>query len=207
MTNQYISSYESKFEALTSVADNLEQLLKSTLSDRSHIDRISCRAKSPESFAKKAAQLLEDNSTPKYAFPLVQVQDQIGARVLVLYLADVEDVRRAVERYFAPIEQQDRIPDSPSAFGYVSYHGIFALLDDVVPEGKEYEAIPRFFELQIKTLFQHAWAEANHDLVYKPSIDLTPEQQRLCAYASAQAWGADRVFEELRGSIDSSSRP
>ena len=201
MTAQNNSDYGNKFDTLASVAFELEKFLTSMLSDQSHIDRISCRAKSPESFANKAAEVLEDGVTPKYSVPLVQVQDQIGARILVLYLADVEVVRSAAERYFAPIEQQERIPDSPSAFGYVSYHGIFALPDDVIPEYNSNYVIPRFFELQIKTLFQHAWAEANHDLVYKPHWELTLDQQRLCAYASAQAWGADRVFEELRGSL------
>lgn len=203
MTVQDISAYRNKFDALVSVAHELEEFLTTRLSDQSHIDRVSCRAKSPESFASKAAQALQDGVTPKYSVPLVQIQDQIGARVLVLYLADVEEVKAAVERYFTPIELQERIPDSPSAFGYVGYHGIFALPDDVVPECKRCGDIPRFFELQIKTLFQHAWAEANHDLGYKPNVDLTLEQQRLCAYASAQAWGADRVFEELRWSLAS----
>ena len=201
MTIQNISNYGHNFNTLVSVAHKLEKFLTSRLSDQSHIDRISCRVKSPQSFASKAAQMLEDGFTPKYSVPLVQVQDQIGARVLVLYLADVEVVRAAVERYFTPIEQRERIPDSPSAFGYVSYHGIFALPDDVIPEYNSNYAGPRFFELQIKTLFQHAWAEANHDLVYKPHWELTLDQQRLHAYASAQAWGADRVFEELRASL------
>ena len=201
MSANDISRYGSKFDALASIAHKLEEFLKTRLSEQTHIDRISCRAKSPKSFASKASHVLQDGYTPKYSVPLVQIQDQIGARVLVLYLADVEEIRAVVERYFTPIEQQERIPDSPSAFGYVSYHGIFALPDDVIPEGSGYEDIPRFFELQIKTLFQHAWAEANHDLVYKPSADLTPDQLRLCAYASAQAWGADRVFEELRESL------
>ena len=58
--------------------------------------------------------------------------------------------------------------------------------------------MPEFFELQVKTLFQHAWAEANHDLGYKPEgKELDQESKRLLAYASAQAWGADRVFDEL----------
>jgi len=69
---------------------------------------------------------------------------------------------------------------------------------DVVPSDVgRYEA-PRFFELQIKTLFQHAWSEANHDLGYKSPGPLSQDQQRRLAYTAAQAWGADRVFNELR---------
>jgi putative GTP pyrophosphokinase len=58
--------------------------------------------------------------------------------------------------------------------------------------------IPGFFELQIKTLFQHAWSEADHDLGYKPGDQpLTSEQKRLIAFTSAQAWGADHIFDQL----------
>jgi ppGpp synthetase/RelA/SpoT-type nucleotidyltranferase len=58
--------------------------------------------------------------------------------------------------------------------------------------------LPDVFELQVKTLFQHAWSEADHDLGYKPGGKTpNPAQKRLLAYASAQAWGADRVFDEL----------
>lgn len=68
---------------------------------------------------------------------------------------------------------------------------------DVIPEGVDRSLVPTFFELQVKTLFQHAWSEANHDLGYKSSKALTDDQIRRLAYTSAQAWGADRVFEEL----------
>jgi putative GTP pyrophosphokinase len=62
------------------------------------------------------------------------------------------------------------------------------------------DTIPDFFELQIKTLFQHAWSEAHHDLGYKQepgSTPLTSEEKRKLAYTSAQAWGADHMFDEL----------
>jgi putative GTP pyrophosphokinase len=52
--------------------------------------------------------------------------------------------------------------------------------------------------LQVKTLFEHAWSEAEHDLGYKPGeAPLTPDQKRRLAYTSAQAWGADHIFDEL----------
>ena len=68
---------------------------------------------------------------------------------------------------------------------------------DAVPKSILLADAPGFFELQIKTLFQHAWSEANHDLGYKPETPFDTNQKRLMAYTSAQAWGADREFDRL----------
>jgi ppGpp synthetase/RelA/SpoT-type nucleotidyltranferase len=56
---------------------------------------------------------------------------------------------------------------------------------------------PRVSELQIKTVFQNAWGEADHDLGYKPTTPLTREQKKKLAFTAAQAWGADMIFDEL----------
>jgi len=62
---------------------------------------------------------------------------------------------------------------------------------------EEYELPIEFFELQVCTLFQHAWAQANHDLGYKAKEEIAEEERKLMAWAAAQAWGADRIFNEL----------
>jgi len=60
-----------------------------------------------------------------------------------------------------------------------------------------YTVVNKCFELQIKTLFQHAWAESEHDLAYKPVEDLPKDQRRRVAFVAAQAWGADHILHEL----------
>ncbi|MHA1279982.1 MAG: GTP pyrophosphokinase, partial [Candidatus Helarchaeota archaeon] len=56
-------------------------------------------------------------------------------------------------------------------------------------------------ELQIKTVYQHAWAAANHDLGYKSEKDLPKDQRRKIAFTAAQSWGADQIFRELAKDI------
>ena len=196
MTQDVLELYTARFSALERVAEELGDFIRELLDGVPRVDRVSSRAKRPERFVAKAAKV-DENEAPRYEDPLVQIQDQIGARVIVFYKSDAEAVAAVLERYFRPLEREEHVPDSHWKFGYFGLHWIFALPDDVIPKDVETRSIPRFFELQVKTLFQHAWSEANHDVAYKATQELTGDQQRLFAYAAAQAWGADHVFQEL----------
>jgi ppGpp synthetase/RelA/SpoT-type nucleotidyltranferase len=192
-----IVEYRRRFEGfLSRIAGELEVHIQAQLRDMVRIDRITARAKDPERFAQKAAQV-NDDGRPKYASPLTEIQDQLGVRVIVLYRDDVDATVAAVTRYYEPIEERELVPESQWAFGYFGRHLVLPVPRDVIPTEIDVDDVPRFFELQIKTLFQHAWSEANHDLGYKRELSLTTDQERRLAYTAAQAWGADRVFSEL----------
>jgi ppGpp synthetase/RelA/SpoT-type nucleotidyltranferase len=189
--------YRRRFEGhMERVAVNLQQLVLGHLGDAKDIDSVRTRAKDPTRFAQKAARL-DEQGQAKYATPLTEIQDQIGVLVVVRYKATVDPVWDILARYLAPIEDTAIVPDSYWEFGYFGRHGVMALPLDTVPAEVGSGEVPGFFELQIKTLFQYAWSEANHDLGYKSSQPLSGDQKRLSAFAAAQAWGADRAFDEL----------
>ena len=196
MTEEAVEAYETRFPDLERIADNLALFMGELLGEVPRIDRVSARAKHPERFARKAEKVGPEGDVC-YDDPLSQIQDQIGARVIVLYKSDVDAVADVVEQYFRILEREEHVPESPWEFGYFGHHWIFALPDDVIPADIEKSNAPRFFELQAKTLFEYAWSEASHDVAYKPLRELSADQQRRFAYAAAHAWGADRVFNEL----------
>jgi ppGpp synthetase/RelA/SpoT-type nucleotidyltranferase len=192
--------YKQRYEmVLKELAKRLEENLKSSLEGCPRIDRIVARAKTPARFIDKANKIEEGHL--KYIEPLNQIQDQIGARVITFYLSDVETVSKCVEDYYSSIERKLIIPDDENEFGYEGKHYILFLPTDLLTPELPEEHCPRFFELQIKTLFEHSWAEANHDIAYKPSSKLSKEQRRKIAFTAAQAWGADMIFDELHKEI------
>lgn len=203
MTQNIATQYSELYtDVLIDVAAQLRDHIHECLSDVERVDAVVARAKTPERFATKA--LKTENGTLKYSNPLVQIQDQIGARITVLYLSDVQIVKNAIEDYFHAIEWQVKQPERDAEFGYFGDHYILALPDDVIPEGLESRA-PKFFELQIKTLFQHAWSEAHHDIGYKAPRELTAHERRLMALSAAQAWGADQIFGNMAGELTASN--
>lgn len=185
---------------LVPVAKELRKLLELYLQEQPRIDRISVRAKSPQRFVDKANKTVDGRT--KYITPFSDIQDMIGARVITFYAADVDQIADTLQLYFQPIEGKRIVPESADKFGYEGQHFIFSLPTDVIPDSAMDEDAPQFFEMQVKTLFQHAWSEASHDLAYKPDKPLLDSHQRMVAYAAAQAWGGDRVFDELRRELD-----
>jgi len=190
-------AYRRRFDAvLRPIAIALEVQLRDYFSSEPRIDRITARAKEIDRFLAKA-QAISDGK-PKYTEPLRQIQDQVGARIVVYYLSDVERVTKIIEKYYRQIESKILVPESEWEFGYFGKHYILLIPSDVIVEGTDKAIMPEFFELQVKTMFQHAWSEAEHDLGYKPgALPLNSDAKRRLAYTSAQAWGADRMFDEL----------
>ncbi len=191
------AAYTCRFDVvLFRLADALGEYIFDCMKDQPRIDRITARAKDIGRFVKKADTRVDGKL--KYVEPLSQIQDQIGARIVVFYQSDVERIDAQVKKYFRAIEYQKMVPETESEFGYFGHHLVLVLPTDVIETDMDQTLIPDFFELQIKTLFQHAWSEADHDLGYKPGDKpLVSEQKRLVAFTSAQAWGADHIFDRL----------
>lgn len=189
--------YRLRHEAvLLPIAPRLEEYILNLVDGLPRIDRVQARPKSPSRFMTK--DIKEENGVRRYIDPINEIQDQVGARIVTFYSDDVESICHRIEKYFRHIEKRKVVPDSVTEFGYFGFHYIVGIPSDVLDSGWNPQFLPSHFELQIKTLFQHAWSEANHDIGYKEmSGGLTPDEKRKMAWASAQAWGADQIFNEL----------
>lgn len=163
--------------------------------------------KETQSFLNKAFKLEKDKKNGKeipgsykYANPLIDIQDQIRARIVVFYLTDVERVAKSVIETFGTIENNDfNNPNDYEKFGYQGRHLIVNINKVLIPKEVNVNSslLPDFFELQIKTLFQHAWSQAEHDLRYKGNDSLSFDEKKMLSFAAAQAWGADKIFESI----------
>lgn len=181
---------------LQAMATNLEKELGGILVHLPHIDRIYFRIKGLESFLEKA-QASRDDGSAKYAHPLEEIEDQIAGRVLVFYRRDIAAVIDALEGKWRKAEQEHRRPARTSQFDYETTHRICVITPDMCPpEWSKLEERPMTFELQIRTLAQHAWSEPQHAF-YKCAGGLKEASGRKLYWAAASAWGMDSIWEEL----------
>jgi putative GTP pyrophosphokinase len=161
--------------------------LKRILADLELRANIKQRVKGFESYYAKLLRRARSGSTNGTIF----VPDLLGLRLVVPFLEDLKRLEEAVGSAFS-VEEIDRKGSSYSSreFGYESTHLLLRLEDD--------EPTP-FLELQLRTLLQDAWAEVEHDLVYKTEYSLLDEPlRRKLAAINASLTLADTIFQEIR---------
>ena len=120
-------------------------------------------------------------------------------RVIDAFLADLEGTVNHVKKLLHPFEQEHKRATKYNEFDYESVHGIYSLPPQYLSaDWDQQDDMPRTFELQVRTLFQHAYAEPQHDLGYKPDAELTDDVRRELAWVAASSWGADNALERVR---------
>lgn len=192
-------AYDARLPVLKALRDALDAKAREALAGLPHIDRISFRVKDSHSFARKCRPV---DKEPPYTDPLVEVEDQVAGRVLVFFSHDLLVVEKRLGDWFTGmVEAVKKRPQRATEFGYESDHYILVIDEHLKPDGW-YDAgpMPTTFELQIRTLFMHAWAEPQHDLGYK-GTNVTDDHQRMLAWVASSAWGADRMFQDAWASI------
>jgi putative GTP pyrophosphokinase len=126
-----------------------------------------------------------------------EVKDLLGIRVVVPFLEDMEKVLEVVESHFDVLEVERKAEHlSFREFAYDSVHVIIDVPDEKLafPPG-----CARACEIQIRTILQDAWAEVEHELIYKTNLDLpdTSVRKKLAAL-NASLTLSDTIFQEIR---------
>ena len=165
------------------------------------------RSKDFGSFYKKYLKLLKtekhegrlDFQAPEDGqSPFSFITDLIGLRIICPFLEDLDFVQTALRKHFRVIEVDKKGAHfSFKEFGYESVH----LLIEIPAEILERRGAcgSTVVEVQVRTILQDAWAEVEHELVYK--ADFTPfddPMKRKLAAVNASLSLADSIFQEIR---------
>ena len=188
-------TYEARRQLLKQLAAALQRETERVLSGIAHIDRIDFCVKPTESFVRK---VLYRRSEHRYKNPFVEIDDQVRCRIVVFSLQDLRVVSERLTDAFSIKESSFRSPRKDEEFGYESHHLICAIPLSPRPESwNEYPDMPEAFEFQLRTLFMHAWAEQQHELVYKGNGGLPHEMRKVIAWAAASVWAVDREIARI----------
>lgn len=156
------------------------------------------RVKEQNSFIKKC----EDS---KYAKPLEQITDVCGLRIITYTNSDVDSICKIIEKHFtidADNSENKAGKLQENEVGYLSVHYIakFNAARSRLEEYKPYRDIR--FEIQVRTLLQHAWAEIEHDRSYKFGGELPKDIKRRFYLIAGTLELMDREFNLLAEEIN-----
>lgn len=177
----------------------IESTIKSILFE-SKIEHLSVigRVKTKKSITEKIRR-------KNYKYPQNQLTDISGIRIVLFIESEVDKAYSLLEYAFnVDAENSSNRERALSAdqVGYRSVHLVCELSDDrlALPEFSAYGGLK--FEIQIRTVLQHAWAELSHDRAYKFQGDLPKHIQRKLYLHAGLLELADKGFNELAAEID-----
>jgi putative GTP pyrophosphokinase len=156
---------------------------------------VRARIKSFESYFEKLLGLLKEwNGKGQAPCPA----DILGFRIVHPFLETLRMTERKLRAIFDFEEVERKGGDlSFNAFGYQSVHLLVKMPRDLVKAHPGAD-LP-VFEIQLRTILQDAWAEVEHELIYKKDVSPFDEQiRRKLAALNANLTLSDILFQEIR---------
>ncbi len=158
-----------------------------------------------ESRTKSINGIEEKIKRKNYKNPKEQLTDISGIRVILYTEDDVQKVCKIVKDIFQ-IDRTNSLDDikrlSIDKIGYRSTHFVCDI-GEIRSEMEEYNSFSGLkFEIQIRTILQHAWASLTHDRNYKFGGSLPQNIQRKINLYSGMLEVVDMGFSEIIHDIE-----
>ncbi|KZN44832.1 GTP pyrophosphokinase [Pseudoalteromonas luteoviolacea] len=193
-----IDDYENNEENFTHFSSSIHSLINALLNSSSiKTHSVSSRVKDRNSLQKKIEK------KGKYT-SLTEITDIVGVRIITHYSDEVDQIADLIEKEFT-IDAKNSIDKraslDPDRFGYLSLHYV-ASLSSSRSKLKEYKKFSTMkFEIQIRSILQHTWAEIEHDIGYKSKIEIPKPVRRKFSQLAGLLELADDQFIQIRNEL------
>jgi len=191
---QALRQYSRKRPLYEALALRVSGILKDLMDGRAvNYHSVSSRAKAVDSYEKKASQ-------EKYNDPENEIMDMAGIRVITYTQSEAEIVASLVKELFDIMSEYsvDKTEElGTDRVGYRSIHfvGTLGKARLKLPENQVFEGMR--FEIQVRTILQHAWAEFEHDRNYKFAGVLPAKLKRRVSLLSGSLESIDSEFDSI----------
>lgn len=196
--NKILQEYDESKNLLDNMDKTLNSLTVSLLEQRNiKAHQVQTRVKDRSSLKNKIIR-----KSQKYK-ALNEITDIVGIRIITYFEDEVDQIATMIEEEFE-VDQENSIDKrkvDSDKFGYRSLHYVASLKKDrtELAEYSNYEE--RKFEIQIRSILQHSWAEIEHDLGYKGEFEIPSTAKRTFYRVAALLEQADIEFVKLKSTI------
>jgi putative GTP pyrophosphokinase len=184
--------YEALRPAYTTSLQGIYRDIRDLLEQHDLTPTIKYRVKRFDDFYEKLLR----NSRRKKGPPVIT--DMMGLRIICPFLEDVQRAEQLISRHFEVVETVRKAAvHSFREFGYDSVHLLIRVDDSDV--NTNLPCTRNVCEIQLRTILQDAWAEVEHELVYKSRLAWPNETiRRKLAALNATLTLSDLTFQEIR---------
>jgi putative GTP pyrophosphokinase len=177
------------------VTRDLETQLETKFSHLNSRLLVKGRLKDFSSFYKKYIGILKTGAGGE---ALPRITDLIGLRVVCPFLEDMKEAEKIIRDNYEVVEIEHKGAGySFKEFGYESTHFLVKIPRPILEDRGDCGC--GLAEIQIRTILQDAWAEVEHELVYKAEFTPFDEpMKRKLAAVNASLSLADTIFQEIR---------
>jgi len=192
-----LNEYNQNKQLLNELGEVIYSLLRTLIKSAVHTHQITYRVKDKDSLLKK---IIRKNY--KYQH-LNEITDLVGFRIILYFEDDIDEVEKIIRKEFKIDEKNsiDKRNIDTDKFGYRSLHYVATLNNKrlMLPEYEKFEHIK--FEIQIRSILQHSWAEIEHDIGYKGESEIPQEAKRTFYRIAALLEQADIEFVKLKNEL------
>jgi putative GTP pyrophosphokinase len=185
-------TFESASEVRSLVVKDIEGRVEQALISLPSSPTLKIRIKEFDSYYKKYLRLLKSGIAEPH------ITDLMGIRIICPFIEDLTRAEILIKEHFDVIETEQKGHYTFKEFGYESIHVLIKIPADIIE--KRGQPGCEVAEIQIRTILQDAWAEVEHELVYKAEFNpFDMPMKRKLAAVNASLSLADIIFQEIRG--------
>jgi len=189
--NRLQEEYDYYAQTRLSIVNDLKLQVDNILASLDSNPVVSGRIKNFSSFFSKYIRLLKEGVKNP------QITDLLGVRVICPFIEDLQAAEEIIKNYFTVFEREKKGHYTFQEFCYESTHLLIKIPQELID--KHGNPGTDIAEIQIRTILQDAWAEVEHELVYKAEFSPFDEpMKRKLAAINASLSLADMIFQEIR---------
>lgn len=167
--SQIATKWKEEEPKLIILGEKVVSFLKDALYKREMHPEVSFRTKEIQSIIKK----IQRKSKERH-YTYEDLRDKLGVRVVCPFLSDLDVVDSIINTSFIvrKVEKKKEQIDF-NRLDYQSNHYDVSIKTDFI----DFDDSDLIFEIQVRTMNQHAWANSAHILYYKQDIELPDEMK------------------------------
>ncbi|TIN69640.1 MAG: hypothetical protein E5Y30_18425 [Mesorhizobium sp.] len=182
VVSDFISAYTREYDYYQSASAICSRRCEQLLATQGIRVIVSHRAKRPNKLLAKLQQRDKDKNYKNNDEIRADIPDLAGVRIALYFPGDRERVKGILSEKFDVLKSKD-FPekgkprkDSKRFDGYHADHYRVLMPESALEDGEKLYAAAAI-EIQVGSVLMHAWAEVEHDLVYKPESGMPSEDE------------------------------